>query len=267
MLLLTLQWSRLTPTISDALYTNLLDAYLHYFLPFTGSIPEPFTTSQSQGSPHHYLGSTPHGSTHILHGMGHKMYNKLFHILNCLPYCTLAWVCNNHQTLSSLSLSVFLSQVPSPVLVVLGMVMTTESLVEEALGWAAMELCQRMRRPHTQKYSYRSEVISVYTSSSTHVHVCFVHGNYCELGVIYLPVHVHPYICTVFLPALQLLSHWLVGSNWMKQPHPQIHIHVAPTPWVCTITLVGVAQHSIVWWDLYYDCRSLDCRVKLNPSI
>ena len=83
------------------------------------------------------------------------------------------------------------------------MVMTTESLVEEALGWAAMELWQRMRRPHTQKYSYRS---SVYTSSSTYVHVCFVHRNYCELGVIYLPVHVNPY-STVFLPALQLLSH------------------------------------------------------------
>ena len=58
----TPQWSRLTPNISDALYTNLLDTYLHFFLPFTGCIPESFTTSQLQGSPHHYLVSNPPGS-------------------------------------------------------------------------------------------------------------------------------------------------------------------------------------------------------------
>ena len=86
------------------------------------------------------------------------------------------------------------------------MVMATGSLVEEALGWAAMELFQRMWRPHTQKYSYRSEVISVYTSSSTHVHVCFVHRNYCELGIIYLPVPVHPY--TLYMYSISLNSSW-----------------------------------------------------------
>ena len=38
------------PPIVDALYTHLLDAYLTHFLPYTGTIPPPLTSSPTQGS-------------------------------------------------------------------------------------------------------------------------------------------------------------------------------------------------------------------------
>ena len=72
----TPQWTRISFNLSDSLYTNLLDSYLHHFLPFTGSIPEPFTSSQLQGSPHHYLGNTPPGSL-----------RSSFHGLSLQDYC------------------------------------------------------------------------------------------------------------------------------------------------------------------------------------
>ena len=57
-----LQWFRMNFNISDCLYANLLDIYLCHFLPFTGSIPGPFASSQIHGSPHHYPGYTPGSS-------------------------------------------------------------------------------------------------------------------------------------------------------------------------------------------------------------
>ena len=63
---------------SDSLYMSVLDAYLQYFLPFTGSIPEPFSTSfQLQGSPRHYFGgSAPPGSSFY----GQNLLDKHVHV-------------------------------------------------------------------------------------------------------------------------------------------------------------------------------------------
>ena len=46
------------PSIVEALYTHLLDAYLNHFLPFTGTVPPPLTSSPTQESPH-YLATPP----------------------------------------------------------------------------------------------------------------------------------------------------------------------------------------------------------------